>query len=180
MKIYTKVGDKGETSLYDGSRVCKDHVIVDCLGDLDELNSELGCVLASLTVGNVELIRKTQSVLFEMGSLIAYPSNKKKKTFDDSGELTAELEVSIDWMTGQMPKLSNFILPGGNVVMSAIHKARTVCRRVERKMVALKTNDILIDPKCYVYINRLSDFLFTMARYVGHVSQIPEIIYKAS
>jgi cob(I)alamin adenosyltransferase len=182
MKIYTKTGDQGNTSLYDGSKVSKDHILLECIGDLDELNSELGCVLATLdaSFGNlVLLLNRTQSSLFDLGALIAHPNHpeKKKLTFDETGALTQELEGFIDEMTSTLPKLTNFILPGGSLSMAYIHKARTVCRRVERRMVVLKTNDLIIDPACYVYMNRLSDFLFTLARYAGHVSHIPEVIY---
>ena len=183
MKIYTKTGDQGNTSLYDGSKVSKDHILLECIGDLDELNAELGCVLTSLdsSFGTiVSLVQKTQSSLFDLGALIAHPNHPERKrlTFDESGELTRELEINIDEMTVSLPKLTNFILPGGNQSMAFIHKARTVCRRVERRMVVLKTNDMGIDPACYVYMNRLSDFLFTLARYAGHLHQVPEVIYR--
>ncbi len=184
MKIYTKTGDQGNTSLYDGSKVAKDHLLLECIGELDELNSELGCVLAFLdeSFGSiVMLIQRTQSSLFDLGALIAHPNHPEKKrlTFDESGLLTNELELAIDEMTSQLPKLSNFILPGGDQTMAFIHKARTVCRRVERRMVSLKS-DFILDPACYVYMNRLSDFLFTLARYAGHLHKVPEVIYTRS
>ena len=183
MKIYTKTGDQGNTSLYDGSKVSKDHLLLECIGELDELNAELGCVLASLddSFGTiVSLVQRTQSSLFDLGALIAHPNHpeKIKLTFDETGALTHELEMAIDEMTVPLPKLTNFILPGGNLTMAFIHKARTVCRRVERRMVALKSNDLVLDPACYVYINRLSDFLFTLARYAGFLLQVPEVIYR--
>ena len=90
------------------------------------------------------------------------------------------MELAIDVMTSELPVLTRFILPGGNVTMACIHKARTVCRRVERRMVALKTQDMILEPSCYVYMNRLSDFLFTLARYVGHASNVPEIMYRST
>lgn len=180
MKIYTKTGDQGNTSLYDGSKVSKDHLLLECIGELDELNSELGCVLAYLdeSFGPIMLlVQRTQSSLFDLGALIAHPNPEKKKlTFDESGTLTTELESAIDEMTSHLPKLTNFILPGGNKTMAFIHKARTVCRRAERRMVSLKC-DFVLDPACYVYMNRLSDFLFTLARYAGHLQQVPEVIY---
>lgn len=182
MKIYTKTGDQGNTSLYDGSKVSKDHLLLECIGELDELNSELGCVLASLddSFGTiVSLVQRTQSSLFDLGALIAHPHPEKKKlTFDETGALTHELELAIDEMTAPLPKLSNFILPGGNQTMAFIHKARTVCRRVERRMVALKTHEIPLDSACYRYMNRLSDFLFTLARYAGYLHGVPEVIYR--
>ena len=150
MKIYTKTGDQGTTSLYDGSKVSKDHILLDCIGDLDELNAELGCVLASLdsSFGSIVcLVQKTQSSLFDLGALIAHPNHpeRKKLTFDETGTLTCELEESIDEMTVSLPKLTNFILPGGNQTAAFIHKARTVCRRVERRMVCLKTKSSALD-----------------------------------
>lgn len=195
MKIYTKTGDNGFTSLYDGSRVSKDNIVIDCVGDLDELNSELGCILACyneynqnsdidtiIIIRHIDIIIKSQSYLFDMGSLIAHPNNPESKnlTYDSDGENVKELELAIDNMTEIIPKLSNFILPGGNLLMSFIHKARTVCRRVERKLIILKNNKYTIDDSCLVYINRLSDFLFTFARYVGFVSNCKEVIYKKS
>jgi cob(I)alamin adenosyltransferase len=186
MKIYTKVGDNGNTSLYDGSKVAKDNIVIDCIGDLDELNSELGCIIASLDKNYegdekfLDLLVRTQSYLFDLGALIAHPSDPSKKNirFDKDGILTSELEAYIDLMTSHIPKLVNFILPGGNISMCYTHKSRTVCRRVERKMVVLKTNEISIDDTCYKYINRLSDYLFTFARYIGHVSNVTEVIYR--
>jgi cob(I)alamin adenosyltransferase len=182
MKIYTKTGDQGNTSLYDGSKVRNDHMLLECIGEMDELNSELGCVLAHIDESFgpiVLLVQKTQSSLFDLGALIAHPNHPEKKnlSFDETGALAHELEFTIDTMTAQLPSLSNFILPGGNKTMACIHKARTVCRRVERRMVSLKP-DFDLDPACYVYMNRLSDFLFTLARYAGHLYQVPEIIYK--
>lgn len=195
MRIYTKTGDNGSTSLYDGSRVSKDNIIIDCIGDLDELNSELGCILACydeynndnedkriLIIKYINIVNKSQSYLFDMGSLIAHPNNPESKnlSFDSDGENVKELEEAIDMMTELLPKLCNFILPGGNLLMSFIHKARTVCRRVERKLAIVKNNKYTIEDSCLVYINRLSDFLFTFARYVGLVCNCKEVIYKKS
>lgn len=187
MRIYTKTGDKGTTSLYDGSKVTKDNIIIDCIGDIDELNSEIGCILSHLSNMHndnlkkyTELLSNIQSQLFDLGALIAHPNNPQRRniTFDSEQTYTKELESCIDEMTAKLPKLVNFILPGGSIEMATIHKSRTVCRRAERKMVGLKTNSIEFQETCLIYINRLSDFLFTLARYVGEVQNIPEIIYK--
>ena len=186
MKIYTKTCDKGNTSLYDGSKVGKDNIIIDCIGDIDELNSEIGCILAHLDerypelLKYIKLLSDIQSQLFDLGALIAHPNNPERRniTFDANQEFTKELETAIDEMTGKLPKLVNFILPGGSIQMAAIHKSRTVCRRAERKLVGLKNNNVEIQDTCLIYINRLSDFLFTLARYVGELQQIPEVIYK--
>jgi cob(I)alamin adenosyltransferase len=186
MKIYTKTGDRGNTSLYDGSKVSKDNIIIDCIGDIDELNSEIGYILANMNLNDDRLAKyrrllsDIQSQLFDLGALIAHPNNAKGKniTFDIDQLYTKELEVSIDEMTSQLPKLVNFILPGGSVQMATVHKSRTICRRAERKMVGLKTNGIEFEDNCLIYINRLSDFLFTLARFIGKLQQIPEVIYK--
>lgn len=193
MKIYTKTGDKGSTSLYDGSRVSKDDIVIECVGDLDELNSEIGCVLALynncdydlddnavLLTGFIDIIIRTQSYLFDLGSLIAYPKNPKLKklSFDPEGEYVKELENAIDSMTSVLPELRNFILPGGNELIAFIHKTRTVCRRFERKLINLKNKQYYIEDSCLIYINRLSDFLFTFARYVCFVTDCKEVIYK--
>ena len=188
MKIYTKVGDKGGTSLYDGSKVSKDDIIIDCIGNIDELNSEIGCIISQLSVLEdkqdleeyINILINIQSELFDMGALIAYPSdpNKKKLQFDVDSKFTSVLEKAIDDMTIKLPKLVNFILPGGSIQMATVHKGRTICRRAERSLVCLKSNNIDIQDTCYMYLNRMSDFLFTLARYVGYVQNVSEIIYK--
>ena len=193
MRIYTKVGDGGNTSLYDGTKVSKDNIIIDCVGDLDELNSELGCIIAGVndnievfkeSMEYVEIIKKAQVNLFDMGSLIAHPSNPESKnlSFDKDGELVKELETHIDKMTAVLPKLTNFILPGGNLLMAFTHKTRTVCRRFERKLINLRNtqqdNENAVENSYVAYINRLSDYLFTFARFVGYLCKTEEIIYK--
>ena len=188
MKIYTKVGDKGNTSLYDGTKVSKDDIIIDCIGNIDELNSDIGAIISFVSdLRNPELteylniLTDIQSQLFDMGALIAYPNKdpeKKGLDFDMDNKFTKTLEQAIDKMTTELPKLVNFILPGGSIQMSSVHRGRTICRRTERSLVGLKTNGVQVQDTCLGYLNRLSDFLFTFARYVGHVQQIPEIIYK--
>ena len=149
MKIYTKKGDTGTTSLYDGTKVTKNNIIVQAVGELDELNSEIGCILAyyniekdNLTDGKnyYELLVNVQSELFDMGSIVANDPNKMKKLplFDINSEFIYKIEKYIDEMTEQLPALKNFILPGGNLFISSIHKARTVCRRAEGKITMFK------------------------------------------
>jgi len=187
MKIYTKVGDKGNTSLYDGSKVSKDDIIIDCIGNIDELNSDIGAIISYVSVLSseklveyIKILTDIQSQLFDMGALIAYPKNPGKKDleFDNNNVFTKTLEEAIDKMTIELPRLVNFILPGGSIQMSAVHRGRTICRRAERSLVRLKTNDIEVHDTCLGFMNRLSDFLFTFARYVGHVQEIDEVIYK--
>lgn len=188
MKIYTKVGDKGNTSLYDGTKVRKDDIIIDCIGTIDELNSDIGAMISHVSVLNnsklteyLGILTDIQSQLFDMGALIAYPNKdptKKGLDFDNDNIFTKTLEDAIDKMTIELPKLVNFILPGGSIQMSSVHRGRTICRRAERSLVGLKTNGIVVQDTCIGYLNRLSDFLFTFARYVGHAQEIPEVIYK--
>ena len=177
-KIYTKTGDKGETSLYDGTRVLKCDHIIDVLGNVDELNSEIGSIIAlydknlsnNLIDNNFEFLKNVQSVLFDMGSIIAYAN---KNELDELYILN--IEKYIDEMTNKLPKLYNFILPGGNLLMAQVHRTRTICRRAERKLVELSHTNI---NTCIKFLNRLSDYFFTLARYIGFVNNIPEIIYK--
>lgn len=187
MKIYTKTGDKGTTSLYDGTKVCKDNIIIECIGSIDELNSDIGLCISFLEktrfIGlNIYLLllKDIQSQLFDLGALIAYPSDPSKKQldFDIEQENTKKIEKAIDDMTRDLPKLVNFILPGGSIEMSIVHRVRTTCRRTERKLVLLKNNSINVQDNCLVFINRLSDFFFTLARYVGKLQEIDEVIYK--
>ena len=169
MKIYTKTGDKGTTSLYDCSRVSKSSILIDLLGDIDELNSFIGIIDSSF------LLKDIQTWLFDLGTIIANPN--KKYSFDMSQEFTKILEKEIDMMTQQLPKLTNFILPSGN-----IHLSRAIARRCERKLVDVITNGDYkhIDDNCLVFLNRLSDYLFTLARYDCFMRGKDENIYKKS
>jgi cob(I)alamin adenosyltransferase len=204
MKIYTKKGDTGTTSLYDGTKVTKHNVIIQSVGELDEFNSEIGCILAyyNLEKDNEQynenhkyynLLNNVQSELFDMGSILANDPNKRKQKqiFDQNNEFITIIEKYIDEMTVSMPKLNNFILPGGNLFISSIHRARTVCRRAEGKITLIKYDPVYFNQdtdelsvnninRCLAYINRLSDYLFTLARYTAFISNIPEIIYKKS
>jgi len=202
MKIYTKKGDTGATSLYDGSKVIKNNIIVETVGSLDELNSEIGLLLANYEleknkIKNVkyyELLKSIQSELFDLGSIIAKDPNKTKETeelFDSDNKYINIIEEYIDEMTNELPKLSNFILPGGNILIAIIHKSRTICRRTERNMTSIKYdpnyfNEDTIEisnlnmNRCLAYINRLSDYLFTLARYTALSLDIEEVKYIKS
>jgi len=164
MVIYTKTGDDGSTSLYDCSRVSKSSILIDLLGDIDELNSFIGIIKSQ------QLLPEIQIWLFDLGTIIANPI--KKYSFDVNLEYTKILETEIDKMTAQLQKLNNFILPTGN-----IHLSRAIARRCERKMVEAKINYHHIDDNCLIFINRLSDYLFTLARYDNMNN---DIIYKKS
>lgn len=167
MKIYTKTGDSGLTSLYDSSRVSKSSSLIDLLGDIDELNSFIG------VINSEYLIKDIQIWLFDLGTIIANPN--KKYTFDCNLEFTKILEKEIDNMTSKLPKLVNFILPNGN-----IHLSRAITRRCERKLVEVKTITTHIDDNCLIFMNRLSDYLFTLARYDLYMKGFDEDIYKKS
>ncbi|MCW5908585.1 MAG: cob(I)yrinic acid a,c-diamide adenosyltransferase [Chitinophagales bacterium] len=165
MKIYTKTGDVGETSLFGGRRVLKSELRIDAYGTVDELNSWIGLLRdVSTDTKQKELLKEIQDRLFTLGSsLAADPQNAKLKTPDLHESDVELLEKTIDAMDLQLEPLRNFILPGGHVHVSYCHIARTVCRRAERLCVALHhSSEIpLIAIK---YLNRLSDFLFTLSR----------------
>jgi cob(I)alamin adenosyltransferase len=167
MRIYTKTGDNGTTSLYDCSRVSKSSMLIDLLGDIDELNSFIGIIESSY------IIKDIQTWLFDLGTIIANPN--KKYNFDNNLEFTKILEKEIDKMTSELPKLKNFILPTGN-----IHLSRAITRRCERKLVAVKEDYFHIDNNCIIFINRLSDYLFTLARYECFMNGQLENIYNKS
>ena len=180
MPIYTKTGDKGTTGLYGGKRVSKFNIRVETYGTVDELNSAIGVAIAEISkIKNKiaktreELIR-IQNDLFSIGSALAstsaIPNTKLKKRVE-------EFEVFIDQMTAKMPVLSNFILPGGGKVGAELHLARTICRRAERRVVELSKTE-KIDENILMYFNRLSDLLFTMARFVNSKQKRKETIWK--
>ena len=169
MKIYTKTGDDGTTSLFDGTRVSKHDMRVELYGTSDELNSVLGlavsfCQSEDLTTRLLQIQRD----LFALGAKLANPKEKKQKEkadFDDSH--TDRLESEIDKMEAELPQMTSFILPGGTPAAAQLHHARTICRKLERLMVSHQKQ---IDmPSTYLeYVNRLSDHLFVCARYANH------------
>ncbi len=182
MKIYTKTGDRGETSLVDGARVKKSHPRVDAYGTVDELNSILGLCVATATL-DPELstqfdfphFQKIQNSLFNLGSLLACGSEKVKLRLPrlEPSEIE-EMEAKIDKMNEALPPLKEFILPGGNLVASFLHQARTVCRRAERKVVEIEdTEELMVQ-----YLNRLSDYLFVAARFANFKANSKEITWK--
>ncbi len=180
MAIYTRTGDKGKTGLFNGKRVSKDSLIMEAIGSVDELNAVLGVVLSSkyqVVSIKTELL-KVQNDLFEIGSILAAPNTKYKihntKYFS---ERALEFEKLIDGMTKQLPRLMNFILPGGGEAGAALHLARTVSRRAERQVVALSKKQKL-NSGILIYINRLSDLLFTMARFVNFKEKKKETIWR--
>ena len=167
MKIYTKTGDAGQTGLFGGGRVSKTHPRVEAYGDVDELNSALGLARALELMPRVdEIIVPLQRDLFAIGALLATPDRDKMKKqlekarIDDSR--IKELENAIDDGDRELEPLKSFIVPGGTPKAAALHVARTVCRRAERRVIALDNEEI--PPIVVIYLNRLSDLLFTLAR----------------
>ncbi len=169
MKLYTRTGDAGETSLFDGTRVSKSDSRVDAYGEVDELNAWLGLARASRLDDDLDAeIVQLQRDLFALGAQLADPADKitdrvTKAALGDND--VARLEQVIDRLEADLPPLRRFILAGGSPAGAALHVARTVCRRAERRMVALQPP---IDAVLVRYVNRLSDLLFVLAREVNH------------
>jgi cob(I)alamin adenosyltransferase len=177
MKIYTKTGDSGETSLFDKSRVSKADARVDAYGDVDELNACLGAARAArLDADLTGVIEQIQSELFAVGARLADPSGKIAPRVEKAAVTEAEvtqLEMMIDRLDEQLPPLRRFILPGGSTAGALLHLARTVCRRAERRVVSLGPG--AVDPIIVVYLNRLSDLLFVMARVANQRAGTTEV-----
>jgi cob(I)alamin adenosyltransferase len=181
VKIYTKTGDRGDTGLFGGGRVPKDDPRVEAYGDVDELNAWLGMVRAAETLPRVdEVIAPIQRDLFSIGALLATPDLAKmhdhltKAQIDDAR--ISELEQAIDDCDRELEPLRAFILPGGTPKSAALHVARTVCRRAERRVITLQ-RDVEIPAIVVVYLNRLSDLLFTLARVAGKRSGAGEVTW---
>lgn len=165
-KIYTKTGDAGETSLIGGVRVPKSHIRIESYGTVDELNSYLGLIKDQIKNSSIEaLIYEIQDRLFTIGSVLASdPEKSKMKVPDLHEEDLLVLEKAIDQMNEELPELKSFVLPGGNLVASHCHVARCICRRAER-MVVLLSQNAPVPSLIISYLNRLSDYLFVLARY---------------
>ena len=174
--LYTRTGDGGETSYFDGTRVRKDDPRLDTYGDIDELSSWIGFVRTSgLDAALDEELARIQRDLFALGEQVADPHDKiaprvAKAAITDAD--VARLEASIDRAEAQAPPLRRFVLPRGTPTAAALHVARSVCRRAERRMVALESG---VDPVLLRYLNRLSDLLFALARLVNHRAGVPDV-----
>jgi len=166
MKIYTRTGDDGETSLFAGPRVQKDDARIEAYGTVDELNAVLGMVLATGVPEQLyDLARQIQHDLFSLGAQLATPNPEKHGTALVTADRIAFLEQAIDEHDAQLPALQTFILPGGTPAAAALHMARTVCRRAERHVVSLIRNaPEHLSQEPLIYLNRLSDLLFVLAR----------------
>ncbi len=180
-KIYTKTGDLGHTSLIGGTKVAKSHIRIESYGTVDELNSYIGLVSDHLSFTEIKLVLKeVQDRLFTIGSSLATDPEKdsRMKLPDLKEDDVLYLEHQIDEMNEVLPVMKNFILPGGHVAVSTTHIARCICRRAERLCVNLKEHEAFIDPIVIKYLNRLSDYLFVLARYIAHLLQVEEIAWK--
>ena len=180
-KIYTKTGDTGDTGLFGGGRVGKDHPRVEAYGDIDELNAVLGMARAVEMMPRIdEVLVPVQRDLFAIGALLATPDQEKmrqqleKARIDD--ERIAELEHAIDGCDRELEPLRSFILPGGTPKAAALHVARTICRRAERRIVALQ-REVELPPLVVIYMNRLSDLLFMLARVANQRAGAGEVTW---
>lgn len=175
MKIYTKTGDKGFTSLIGGTRVAKYHLRIESYGTVDELNSYIGLISSQdITIHDRGILKQIQDRLFTIGSSLAADPERSKMVIPDLHMEDVELlEQEIDAMNEQLPELRHFILPGGNNAISFCHIARCICRRAERVTVQL-ANESTVDEKVNIYLNRLSDYLFTLARKIANEHNLPE------
>ena len=182
MKIYTRRGDGGETDLFGGERVGKDDRRVEAYGAVDELNAVLGAAAAASSHDDlIALSQRIQSVLFDLGAVLATPdpSHRKKNAMPEPGEDDVDLlEQRIDALEDELQPLKRFILPGGTTAAASFHVARTVCRRAERRCFELHRSEPVPDT-CLRYLNRLSDLLFTLARVENRRAGVADIEWRS-
>ena len=199
-RIYTKTGDKGQTGLIGGTKVPKSHIRIESYGTVDELNSFIGLLSDHLNAATPDPsvlttgphpdpsalstaanhLREIQDRLFTIGaSLACDPDKESKMKIPDLKEEDIDLlEKEMDRMDGVLPEMKSFVLPGGHPAVSTAHIARCVCRRAERICVRMQENQEFIEPIVIKYLNRLSDYLFVLARYAGHLLHAPELPWK--
>lgn len=181
-KIYTKTGDKGSTSLIGGVRVPKNHIRIEAYGTVDELNSFIGMVNDMAANEKISSwLREIQDRLFTVGSVLATNPDKevKMKLPDVHDEDVTWLEGLIDEMNEVLPEMRLFILPGGQLAASTCHVARCVCRRAERICVSMQEQEEQVPELIVRYLNRLSDFLFVLARYISHINNVEDLPWRA-
>jgi cob(I)alamin adenosyltransferase len=181
MKIYTKTGDSGETALFGGGRVPKDHPRVAAYGDVDELNSMIGVIRSTEPAALFDsLLESIQRDLFSIGGHLATPDPERvSKALEKatlSQERVSEFERAMDEAELELPPLKAFVLPAGTPKASALHLGRTVCRRAERSVVHLAQSDE-VPAQFLIYLNRLSDLLFTLARLANHRSKVKDVTW---
>lgn len=181
LKIYTKTGDAGNTSLIGGTKVPKSHIRIESYGTIDELNSYIGLVSDQFIHAHTNtVLKEIQDRLFTIGSSLACDPDKEPlmKMPDLKESDIVFLEHEIDSMNEVLAPMKFFILPGGHVAISTAHIARCICRRAERACVNMQQQQLFVDALVIKYINRLSDYLFVLARYIGHHLQVAEIAWK--
>jgi cob(I)alamin adenosyltransferase len=177
-RIYTRGGDRGETSLGDGSRTSKLDCRIGAFGTVDELNSQLGTVLAAETAEPVAaVVARIQNELFDVGADLSVPYGAGDGRLRVEQPMIDALERDCDAFNAELPELRSFVLPGGTEVAARLHVARTVCRRAERDVLAA-SRDVELNPLVLVYLNRLSDLLFILARAANAVAGRPEPLWK--
>lgn len=180
-KIYTKTGDLGKTSLIGGTKVPKSNIRIDAYGTIDELNSFIGLTSDQLNLASLKnTLREIQDRLFTIGSSLACdPDKEPKLKIPDLKEADITvLETEIDKMNEELEEMRSFILPGGHTAISTAHVTRCVCRRAERICVNMQENELFVEPLILKYLNRLSDYLFVLARYIGHMLGVQDIPWK--
>ena len=179
MKIYTKTGDSGQTSLLDGKRVEKYHPKIEAYGSVDELNCFIGCLRTEIQSNSIEIdqdLQSIQSLLFQIGSALAATKSEDIHKYLQASDAPIEnLEKAMDEMSAQLPELKNFILPGGVRTASYSHICRSVARRAERKIVQLEDENLQWAVR---FMNRLSDYFFVLARFLNHRAGIKDPIWK--
>jgi len=181
LKIYTKTGDKGTTSLIGGTKVPKSHLRIEAYGTVDELNSYVGlCRDLLQDEQGRQLLQEVQDRLFTIGAALACdPVKEPKMRIPDLKESDIILlETEMDRMDGFIPPMKHFILPGGHPTLSQLHIARCVCRRAERCCVRLEQESLEVDELILKYLNRLSDYLFVLSRYTGFLLNVVEIAWR--
>lgn len=179
MKIYTRTGDKGKTALLGGKRVLKSDIRIEAYGNVDELNAYLGLLGDHKELkAHIDFLIKIQHELFVIGSHLA---TEPGKSFDYvpgiSKEIVKQIENEIDSMNDILPEMKNFILPGGNKLVSFIHIARCVCRRAERSIISLSSKEN-INQEIVIFVNRLSDYLFVLSRWASSELNVKEVIWE--
>ena len=180
-KIYTKTGDEGFTGLIGGTKVLKSDLRIESYGNIDELNSYIGLLGDYITDREIKIVvTDIQNKLFTIGSLLAKDDDKdiKMQLPQLCDEDVLLLEKEIDKMNEDLPELKHFILPGGHLLVSCIHITRSICRRAERGCVHLKEQGLFVEPLIIKYLNRLSDYLFVLARCTGKQLNVEEVIWK--
>ena len=181
MKIYTRTGDMGTTSLVGGKRVAKDSVRLEAYGTVDELNSYIGLLMATpgVDMNETDTLRGVQNKLFNIGAYLATDNTDNPMT-EPQGlgqDAISALENQIDLMTDRIPPMHCFVLPGGSLASAQAQVCRAVCRRAERRVITLG-GECRVDPLVIRYLNRLSDYLFTLARYLNHTAGVADIPWQ--